>query len=331
MYFEMPQQSANDAVVWPAEPNIARYAYIGDITGEENFRSAANDTANTLSSFLYILIGLDHSRRDPLVLQRPQSGITTPDGRIYVTDVSRQAVFVFDELLGTLDVWEQAGAGNTFSAPTGIASNTNGDIYIADSDQKIVHVMDHDGKYLGSWGSDILQRPTGLAYDSLSNRLYVADTAADDIKVFDNSGLLVDIIGSTGDQPGQLNAPTYLSFSHDQLYISDTLNARVQIFTRDGDFIRTVGKRGIYVGQFNRPKGVTVDSDGNIYAIESYYDHMIIFNRNGELLLTIGGAGKGTGKFFLPAGIWTDKKDRIYVADMLNGRIAVFQYLGNES
>jgi hypothetical protein len=54
-----------------------------------------------------------------------------------------------------------------------------------------------------------------------------------------------------------------------------------------------------------------------------------VFDRRGQLLLPIGGTGAGIGQFFLPAGVWSDTLGRIYVADMFNGRVMVFQYLGS--
>jgi hypothetical protein len=46
------------------------------------------------------------------------------------------------------------------------------------------------------------------------------------------------------------------------------------------------------------------------------------------LLLPIGGSGSGIGQFYRPAGVWTDHRDRIYVADSFNGRVMIFQLLG---
>ena len=103
----------------------------------------------------------------------------------------------------------------------------------------------------------------------------------------------------------------------------------MQILTGAGEPIRSIGQRGLYIGNFTRPKGITRDSEGNIYVVESYYDHVLIFNAEGEYLLPIGGTGRGLGNFFLPAGIWADTRDRIYTADMLNSRIVIMQYLGD--
>jgi len=68
-----------------------------------------------------------------------------------------------------------------------------------------------------------------------------------------------------------------------------------------------------------------------VYVVESYYDHLLVFNRRGEFLMPIGGVGQETGKFYLPAGVWVDGRNRVFVADMFNGRVMVFQFLGGEA
>jgi DNA-binding beta-propeller fold protein YncE len=82
------------------------------------------------------------------------------------------------------------------------------------------------------------------------------------------------------------------------------------------------------LGQLVRPKGVSVDGDGNVYVIESYYDSLLVFSPRGEFLLPIGGTGTATGRFYLPAGVWVDARNRVHVADMFNGRVVLFQFLG---
>ena len=77
-----------------------------------------------------------------------------------------------------------------------------------------------------------------------------------------------------------------------------------------------------------RPKGVGVDSEGNVYVIESYYDSMLVYSNRSEFLLSIGGTGTATGRFYLPAGVWVDSKNRVFIADLFNGRVVMFQFLG---
>ena len=58
-----------------------------------------------------------------------------------------------------------------------------------------------------------------------------------------------------------------------------------------GELLGQVGQRGLYIGNMVRPKGVSVDSDGNIYVVESYYDHLLVYDAAGQFLLPVGGTG----------------------------------------
>jgi hypothetical protein len=277
-----------------------------------------------------MLVGLQGPNPEPMVLQRPQTGVIDDRGVIYISDVSRHSIMVFDLVAGTLDEWLSATPNTGFITPIGIALGDNGSVYVADADLKYIVHLDKNGKPINTFGEGLFKRPTGLARDPLSGNIFVSDTHDHVIKVFDDVGELIDTFGVRGNEPGQLNGPTYLHFSKGELYVTDTFNARVQVFSRSGDFERQFGKRGIYKGNFVRPKGITTDSEGNVYVIESFHDHLLVYNANGEFLLPIGGTGNGVGQFYLPAGVWSDNKDRIYIADMFNGRVIILQYLGDK-
>jgi DNA-binding beta-propeller fold protein YncE len=246
-----------------------------------------------------------------------------------VTDVSRQAIFVFDPNNGSLTVWDRAMADLGFKTPVGIALGKDNTILVADADLGRVLQLDDKGNPIRDFGSDILTRPTGLARDPISGHIFVADTKEHDIKIFDDDGELLDIIGKRGVKLGEFNGPTHLSFVKNKLYVTDTLNARVQVLTRSGDFLSEFGRRGIFMGDMVRPKGVAADSDGNIYVIESLNVYLLVYNSEGQFLMPLGGTGSGVGQFYLPSGVWTDSKDHVYIADMFNGRVVILQYLGN--
>ncbi len=319
-------------LMWPSAEagEVPRYLYLGELTGENNFvqpESRRAATRNVIARFFDIIIG----EEPPLVMDRPQSGAVDEQGRILVTDMGRAAVFVFDETAGKLAVWGKAMGVTDFIAPVGIAVGPSGQTFVADPELAIVARLDHDGNPLEPIGQGMLQRPTGVAYDPKTRRLFVADTPAHQIKVFDLEGNLLNSIGEHGEGPGQFNHPTHLALRHEKLYVSDSLNARIHVISAPtGRYLGTVGKRGLFVGNLVRPKGVAADSEQNVYAVESYHDYLLIYNRRGEFLLPIGGVGTGPGNFHLPAGVWVDARDRVFVADMLNGRVAVFQFLGGE-
>lgn len=324
-----PDEPLAQKMVWPAAPEVARYRYVGQLTGEENFHRPGEESANAGLRFLRWIVGLVEHSANPVVLQRPQAVTGSADGRLYVSDVSRQAVFMFDTVQGSLGVWEYAGEELRFMMPIGVVPGVNGELLVADAALKFVARLGADGRPLGRIGEGLLKHPTGVARDPRRGRIYVADRGDHLIRVFNDGGELVATLGGFGEEPGQFNAPTYLDWHDDRLYVTDTLNSRIQVFSPEGEWLSMFGRRGLYLGDLPRPKGVTLDSQGNIYVVESYYDYLLVFNRHGELLLPIGGAGYEPGQFFLPAGVWADGSDRIYVADTFNGRVVVFQYLGD--
>lgn len=345
-YAGAPITPGAQAVVWPAAPEIARYRYIGELTGEENIQRNSGGIAAAGIKTLKWLVGLLSEKPPAVILQRPQAGVVDGNGRIYITDVSRQAVYVFDEQAGTLQVWEMAAENTRFEIPIGIALGAKGEVLIADAGLGAVFRLDSAGVPVGSFGKGMLKHPTGLARDAVHGRVYVADTHLHQIKVFDDAGNVLATLGSgqRSEVPGEFNSPTHLAFANGKLYVADTLNARIQVLGitspapgagvvtqatgLEAKVLQVFGRRGLFVGDLIRPKGVTVDAAGNIYVVESYYDHLLVFNSQGEFLLPMGGAGGGMGQFSLPAGVWSDQRGRIYVADMFNGRVVVFEYLG---
>lgn len=327
-FFPAGTEQAKD-MVWPTPPDVPRFQFAGELAGERNFGLAEQSRRSTGERVFRWLVGLGAGFRDePRELVRPQSGAVGDNGRVYVTDVGRKAVFVFDEPQGKLLIWDRAEEHVSFVSPIGIVIGRDGEVLVADSGLGRIVRLDQSGRPRGSFAQGLVDRPTGLARDPTSGRIFVADTAQHDIKVFDSQGQFVKTIGRRGKQLGEFNAPTHLAFVDKRLYVSDTLNARVQVLTAEGEPIDSLGRRGLFVGNLTRPKGITVDLDRNIYVVEGYYDHLLIFNKEGRFLLPIGGTGSAIGQFFLPAGAWSDGNGRIFIADMFNGRVIIFRYLG---
>ena len=317
--------------LWPPAKSreTPRYRMTGQLFGEGNF-SVSGEGQGAMSKAFRWIVGLDGRSSNPIVLQRPQSGMVDAARRILVTDISRQAILVFDEAAGRLDVWDRATKGTRFVAPIAIASGADGQILVTDAELKRVFRLSAKGEPLGEFGGDVLKRPTGIARDAVSKQVFVADTHAHDIKVFDDGGNLVRTIGNAGTELGELSYPSHLALADGKLYVADTMNARVQVFDLAGKALLQVGQRGLYLGNLVRPKGIAVDTEGNIYVVESYHDHLLVFDKTGRFLMAIGGTGKADAEFYLPAGVWTDRDNRIFVADMFNGRVVIFQFLGGD-
>ena len=334
--FSIGTSAKDKKMTWPPSTGAQgedkpRYQYIGQLTGEENFRKPEEKGAGFGRAFRW-LIGLIIGDDIPNILQRPQSGVVDESGRILITDTSRQAVFVFDQHAGKLDIWEYSTGLKHFISPSGIATDMAGEYYVADAELGIVTRLDRNGNSKGSIGQGELKRPVGLAFDTKTRQLYVSDVRTHDIKVFTPEGKLLRTLGRRGKGEGEFNFPTYISLSKGEIYVTDTMNARVQVLDAEtGKMKQIIGSRGLNVGNLVRPKGVSVDSEGNVYVIESFYDYLLVYNKQAEFLIPIGGTGKDVGKFYLPSGVWIDSNNRVFVADMFNGRVSLFQFLGGES
>lgn len=329
LHFGMLDAPEGRRVQFPPEPEVPRFLYAGQLVGERNFRRAQSDLERPMNDLFELITGVGSPEVERVELQRPVSGLADDAGRIYVTDMSRQAVYVFDERAGELLVWERARGLTKFLAPAAIARGRNGEVLVSDAELGYVVRLDAQGNPTGVIGEGQLKRPTGLAVDAARGTMFVADTYDHDVKVFDAQGTLLRRIGRRGDAPGEFNYPTHLALARGELYVTDTMNSRVQVFdAQDGRLTRRIGERGLYIGNLVRPKGVAVDSEANVYVVEGYYDYLLVFNARGEFLLPIGGTGMDTGRFFLPSGVWVDARNRVFVADMFNGRVVVFQLIG---
>ena len=133
-------------------------------------------------------------------------------------------------------------------------------------------------------------------------------------------------IGGPGSGPGEFNFPTELVLFGNDLLVVDAMNFRVQILDRQGRFLAQFGARGSGIGSLYRPKGISVDSEGNIYLVDALLETVQVFGRDGTLLYTFGRTGGGPGELQLPSGLWIDASDRIYLADSYNQRVQVFQF-----
>lgn len=342
LHYDLRPAETRSELVWPSAPEQPRYRYVGELVGQPNFvprEDEAHDSRQKAAQVLKWLVGLGERDRPPALLSRPSHGMVARDGRIFVVDSGRKALFVFDPYavdetgktldVGELQVWSRLGRDRQFGSPISVAEAWDGTIAVTDAELGTVVHLGPSGRQLAPIGAGQLVRPTGIAFDRATGLLYVADTATHVIKVFDRRGKLQRSIGGPGSGPGQFNAPTQLAFADGRLHVTDTLNSRVQRFDGEGRYLDHFGRRGTHLGDLARPKGLAVDPDGIVYVVESYFAHLLAFDGEGRFLLGIGGDRIAGRDLQLPSGVWTDDRSRVYVADMFNGRVVVFEFLGD--
>ncbi len=216
-----------------------------------------------------------------------------------------------------------------FSSLVGLCLYRDNTLLFTDSHLNSIFLYDEKNKQIKTLNKSIkLQQPTGIAYSEITGEIWVVETAAHRISVFDSEGNFLKTIGKRGSNPGEFNFPAFIWI--DQLgtiYVVDSLNFRIQIFDKSGKLITVFGKQGDGTGNFARPKGIATDSYGNIYVADALFHVIQIFDKNGKFLYSFGSQGRGKGQFWMPSGIFIDSKDNIYVADSYNSRIQIFKLI----
>lgn len=161
-------------------------------------------------------------------------------GNLYVTDVGTvHRVLVFDKKgklvrqIGTIGmIAKQGQMPGKFYFPNGIFIDTDGKIYVADSNNRRIQVFSDKGKY-----ERIIETaglPRGIAIDG-SSRLYVVDALGHDVSVYKKTtkkGPVLTVFGGQGLQLGQMLFPNGLTLDKSQLriFIADRENDRVDVF-----------------------------------------------------------------------------------------------------
>lgn len=315
------QQVSAQSQVWPKPPAEPRIRFDRSIT-------TARDLGIKQHLFRRFMNAISGEKNKQLL--RP-TGVTERNGTIYIADIGGQTLWILDTVHDSFAQIRQAGTENLVT-PAAVAVRSDGAVYVADSWAKKVYLLDSRGKFLGIAAQTGLQRPAGVAYDEISKRLYVADSAAHSIVVFKPDGSRVLSWGKRGSADGEFNYPTHISIDpQGRVLVTDALNFRIQAFDQDGKFLWKFGRHGDGSGDFSSPKGVAEDSNGHIYVVDALFDSVQIFNPDGTLLLTFGDQGTATGQFWLPGGIFIDDNDRIYVCDAYNHRIQIFDYLDGQA
>jgi len=263
-------------------------------------------------------------------LIRPMSVVVTSNNTVYVADPGARGVHRFDVDAGNYKLIIRAD-DKSLPSPVALALGPNNSVYVADSELATVFQIKNSMEI----AQPILpqtkfQQPTGIAYMPNSQRIFVADTAKHQIRIFNKDGSDYKSIGQRGSMESEFNFPTYIWVdASGQLYVTDSLNFRVQIFDGEGHFIKKFGKLGDGSGNFSRPKGIAVDKNGHIFVVDALFNAVQIFNQQGALLLPIGTRGQHAGEFWLPAGIFINK-DEIFIADSHNQRVQVLRYIGDK-
>ena len=191
------------------------------------------------------------------------------DGTVWLVDGEKHRLLRLEaikemvaDMTGTqiATIGGRGNANGKFLDPTGVAVDSTGRVFVADSGNKRIQRFSAKGKFEKAWSG--VDAPHGIVIDA-ADTLYVTDRAKNRILKFDADGKL---LGSWGED--QLDQPRGLAVRDGFLYVADTGHDRVAKFDVNGKFIDAVGCGGNGVGEFDEPISVAIDPDLHLYVVE---------------------------------------------------------------
>jgi hypothetical protein len=93
-------------------------------------------------------------------------------------------------------------------------------------------------------------------------------------------------------------------------------------YDRDGHFLGTVGEMGQESGTFSRPRGLAIDREQRIYAVDAAFSNVQIFNKDGNLLFFFGITGLRPGDLNLPSQVVVDYDHMKYFQQYIDSNFA---------
>ena len=254
------------------------------------------------------------------------------------------------------------GTAARFSNPTGVAVNTSGNIFVADQWNATIRKVTPNGMVSTLVGpAASLWRPSGVAVGPNGN-VYFTDTLHNAIKQATPAGVVTVVAGSNdtfkhGTTDGYGNVALFsnpFGLAADDagnIFVTDTGNNTIRkispfgpawlVTTIAGDITKTNSSGGVNAGstdgtntvaQFKSPYGLTVDSAGNLFVLDTgnYTIRMVTPVGTNWVTTTlagkVGSSGSGNGtntvaRFNGSDGIAVDSAGNLWVADSGNSLV----------
>ena len=300
----------------------------------------------------------------------PKSMAIDSAGTVYVADTGNNTIrkLVFSgttctvtTLAGTPGIAGTAdgtGGAAQFNNPGGIAVDTGGNLYVADSGNNTIRKVTstgvvttlagspgQNGNVDGSGAGAQFGYPQGIAVDSSLN-IYVADSFYHTIRKITSGGSVTTLAGcpnargfTDGTGSGALfNTPSALAVdASGNLFVADTLNHTIRKVTPGGVVTTLAGVPTQYGSldgtgagaQFSFPGALSVDAGGNLWVADTY-NHTLRMVTSGGVVTTVSGSAgligysdgvANAGLLNFPAGVAVDGAGNVYVADTRNHSI----------
>lgn len=207
---------------------------------------------------------LGRGGKGPLQFNYPRAMAWTPTGELVIIDRSARV-----QVLGADGSYRREWMMPEFDQgfPTGVSVSPEGEIWVADTHEHRITVMDDRGQVLrifGGFGQEPGQFvfPTDIAFGE-DGLVYVSEYGGNDrIQVFRRDGTFVRAFGHHGvpgdgsPEPKFDRPQSLLMLGSGRLLVADACNHRLVELTTDGTFVRSIGAMGQEPGELLYPYGL---------------------------------------------------------------------------
>ncbi|MEQ8224517.1 MAG: serine/threonine-protein kinase [Candidatus Eremiobacterota bacterium] len=202
--------------------------------------------------------------------------------------------------------------------PRGMAFDSKGNVYIADSGNKCIKKLSRDWKFIKKWSTDgeLVGGFSGIAIDPYDN-IYITGPFLNCVQKFDSNGNFIIKWGTAGNGKGQFRFPIgiavdrykniYVLEGNSSIYAPEN-KPRIHKFDYCGNFITSWGSDGTETGSFQEPESIAVDLSGFVYVLDK--DRIQKFDSGGKFITSIGGY-----EIFGGRTIGIDNAGNIYIGD----------------
>lgn len=194
-------------------------------------------------------------------LAQPTDIAVAPDGMIYVADVKRGQIYVFDDRERHVGIFGRKGM-----KAAGVAVHDN-ELYVCDFATQSILVLDRfNGEILRSFGGPGSEdgqfiRPLGIDVDEDGN-IYVVDVIRCRLQKFSPQGTFLQAWGQISDTAGSFVRPKHVAVDKDKIvYVVDAAFGNVQMFNAQGQVLMFFGSAGNHPGHMDLPVGLCVNED----------------------------------------------------------------------
>ncbi len=179
--------------------------------------------------------GSDELKRPAgIAIDRPRHRLYVADAKAHRVAVFNTQTFAFERYLGSPST-PGVGEPGRFAAPTNVAVDPQGNLYVVDAWNHRVQIFDRRGRFLRAFGSHGTRpgnfvRPKGIALDN-EGHIYVVDAEFNNFQIFTTDGQSLLAVGNLGQEPGQftLIAGIFID-QQNRIYTTEQEGGRVQIF-----------------------------------------------------------------------------------------------------